>query len=187
MRRPLSAVALVLFALVLAGCSAPITGPGSPTPEAPAPAAVASAPATPTLITIPELGVSDEIVPVGLADDGTLQIPDVRETGWFSGSPVPGTPGPALLASHVNYKGTVGALARIGGLKPGDRIEVGSASGATAVFVVYNVSEQHKTAINWVSVLADRPAPELVIVTCSGRLIGHSYEDNTVVSARIAT
>jgi sortase (surface protein transpeptidase) len=181
------ALLLIVAGLIaLAGCATPVAGQGSPAPVE-SPAATAARPTAPTEIRIPKLGITDDIVPVGLNEDGSLEVPDVHQTGYYNDSPAPGQPGPALLAGHVNYQGQVGALAHIGQLKPGDRVEVTTATGATAVFTVYKVDEQKKKAIDWVAILADRPDPELVIVTCSGQLIGHSYDSNTVVTARLIT
>ena len=181
-RKSLTVVAL---ALTLTGCgagAAPV-----PTPALLAPAAADRAPiiSTPTRVDIPKLDVADEIVPVGLAPDRTMEIPPVDLVGWYDRGPLPGEPGPALLAGHVNYGGTPGTLGRIGELASGDLVHVTTQGGPVLTFVVYRVDHRPKSAFDADLIFGDRPGSELVLVTCSGRVVNHSYTDNTIVSARL--
>jgi sortase family protein len=190
---------LALFCMVLlAGCGAAATGPAlEPVSPEPASSPVVVAPPEPVGIAIPRLRVSDEIVPVGIcakaappkcsgADE--LEVPDVHQVGWYSGSPRPGAVGPALLAGHVNWHGTPGSFARIGTLRAGDEITVTDKVGIVHRFEVYAVKQFAKADYdaNMPTLLANTDSPELRLVTCSGDLVGHDYQDNTVVSAREA-
>jgi sortase (surface protein transpeptidase) len=142
----------------------------------------------PTSITIPALGVTDEVVPVGLAADGSMQVPDVHESGWYRLGVKPGEPGPAVIVGHVNYGGTPGALGRIGELKPGALITVKDTAGVERTFavdvvtVVPKAQYASRTAPLVFGPVAD---PELRLVTCSGSVVDHNYLDNTVVSAHL--
>lgn len=59
--------------------------------------ALATSVALPTRIVIPAIGVDSPVMRLGLAADGTLQVPgrgpDYDKAAWFDGSPVPGQPG----------------------------------------------------------------------------------------------
>lgn len=150
---------------------------------------VEAAVAAPVSVSIPALGVADEVVPVGLEPDGELEVPDVSEVGYYDGLPKPGEngPGPALLAGHVNYKGKVGSFARIGALKVGDLVVVVDADKVEHRFQVYAVREFLKADYAKVmpGLLADTEQPELRLVTCSGDVVNHNYLSNTVASARL--
>lgn len=190
---------LALFCMVLlAGCGAAATGPAvEPVSPMPASSLVAVAPPEPVSIAIPRLRVSDDVVPVGIcakkaepkcsgADE--LEVPDVHQVGWYRGSPRPGATGPALLAGHVNWHGTAGSFARIGTLRDGDEITVTDKAGSVHRFEVYAVKQFAKANYdaNMPTLLANTDSPELRLVTCSGDLVGHDYQDNTVVSAKEA-
>ncbi|MDN5852455.1 MAG: class F sortase, partial [Actinomycetia bacterium] len=175
---------------VAAGCGyAPPAATAGPTePAAPTAAVVVGAPVS---VTIPALGVTDNIVPVGLEPDGQLQVPAVDEVGWYTGLPKPGEngPGPALLAGHVNWDGQAGSFARIGDLTAGTNISVTDQNGVRHEFEVFAVAEFDKDDYGRVmpALLADTAHPELRLVTCSGTVTDGEYSDNTVVSARLVT
>lgn len=182
-RTTLAATAL---ALTLTGCGAGALPPVPPAaPLTPITAAAAPIISAPTRVDIPKLDVADEIVPVGLAPDHTMAIPPVDRVGWYDRGPLPGEPGPALLAGHVNYQGTPGTLGRIGELTSGDLIHVTTQGGPVLTFVVYRVDHRPKSTFDAPLIFGDRPGSELVLVTCSGKVVNHSYSDNTIVSARL--
>lgn len=171
--------------LLLGGCGvAPVaseTGPPTVTVNA---TTVSTPPAS---VSIPALHVTDQIVPVGLNPDRTMEIPPVNQVGWYRLGPTPGATGPAILAGHVNYNGVTGAFSKIGTLKAGDTITVTSAGGATSTFLVYDVLSFPKSRFDVAAVYGNTPGPELRLITCSGAVTDHEYADNTVVRARLVT
>lgn len=178
---------LAVLLSVLAGCGAAAPTPvGALSPVTPA-ITVTTPIALPVTVAIPALDVTDEIVPVGLNPDRTMQVPDVAEVGWYEPGVAVGAAGPAILAGHVNYQGVAGSFARIGELRPGDTITVSSAEGAQATFAVYAVTSFPKAEFRTELVYGDTAGPELRLVTCSGTVVDHNYLDNTVVSARLLT
>jgi len=192
MRRALLVGALCL---ALAGCGA-TTSPEPPTPVAPAAGTTATQVADPVRVVIPKLGVTDDVVPVGLCErtsepdcpdgKGSLEVPPVEHTGWYRPGPEPGEDGAAILAGHVNWKGEAGALGRIGELADGDLVTVVAADGIERNFVVDDVVQIPKAEYQRrvVPLLSDRAGgPKLYLVTCSGRVVNHEYLDNTIVSA----
>lgn len=193
-------VALVVTGVaLLAGCGYG----GVPAAEAPAvngdrvPTPVVSV-GVPATVSIPALDITDDIVPVGLCPKvvlpqctsvGGLEVPDVTKVGYYTGLPKPGEDGagPALLAGHINYGGEVGDFAKIGQLSRGDRVVVTDVAGVTYQFEVYAVVSFPKVEYEQRSrkLLGDTGVAEVRLVTCSGKIVGHSYLDNTVVSARL--
>jgi sortase (surface protein transpeptidase) len=183
---------LILAALlVLAGCSTMQTVPAAEAPPINGlPITVTAPVADPVSISIPKLKVDDDIVPVGLAADGSMQVPPVTSTGWYEPGPAPGEVGIAVTESHVNYDGVPGAFSRIGELVTGDRITVVDRSGAVHVFSVFASVQIPKVDFAAKSVpllFQSTDDVELALVTCAGKVSNHEYADNRIVSARLVT
>jgi sortase (surface protein transpeptidase) len=146
--------------------------------------------ATPAALEIPAIGVNTaELVDLGLTPSGAMDVPDDAATaGWFALSPVPGEPGPAVLAAHVDFEKVPGVFARLHELKVGDTAVVRRADGTPVRFVAYRVERFAKSAFPTQDVYGNTAAPELRLITCGGsfdQAAGH-YRDNVVVFARLA-
>src|SRR5262245_23123276 len=64
----------------------------------PAPVAVTGHRSPPVRIRIPAIGVDSSITRLGLAPDGTIEVPnDARLAGWYTRGPAPGDAGPAVI------------------------------------------------------------------------------------------
>lgn len=179
------ALVMVALAAVLVGCSAP-TAPAAK--DAPATAEVGQT--RPTKVRIPTLNVDANIIDLHLKQDGTLEVPpDAKDAGWYVNSPVPGRNGPSVIAAHVNWKGVDGPFAHLDRLHPGDEVVVEAENGAQATFKVTHLDTFPKDQFNSDLVYGDTSGPELRLVTCTGDFDAakHSYRDNLVVSAQLAT
>lgn len=179
---------LLVGLLVLAGCGAPVPGEASPGQAQAAPTIEVAAPTPilePVRVDIPAIGVTDELVPVGLAPDRSMEIPPVDVVGFYKLGVAPGDLGPAVLAGHRNYDGVPGSFQRLPDLKPGDRVTVTGRDGATATFEIYEIRSFPKATFDYQFVFGDRNTADLLLVTCSGDVVGHSYLDNTAVAARL--
>jgi len=188
-------VVAVLLLAAAAGCgsapsgptasgSAQVQGPTAPT------AVVVRARSTPSALEIPAIGVNTgELVDLGLTPSGAMEVPDGATTaGWFALSPVPGEPGPSVLAAHVDYKKVPGVFARLDKMKVGDTAVVRRADGTPVHFVAYRVEHFAKSAFPTQDVYGNTEGPELRLITCGGsfdKASGH-YRDNVVVFARLA-
>ena len=187
-------VVAVLLLAAAAGCgtssgptasgSAQVQGPAAPT------SVVVRARSTPSALEIPAIGVNTgELVDLGLTPSGAMEVPDGATTaGWFALSPVPGEPGPSVLAAHVDYKKVPGVFARLDKMKVGDTAVVRRADGTPVHFVAYRVEHFAKSAFPTQDVYGNTQGPELRLITCGGsfdRASGH-YRDNVVVFARLA-
>lgn len=178
----------------LAACGAPPPGIAAPAaaPSAPvksiAPPAAAS-PTAPVALTVPALGVrTGQLLGLGIDPAGALEVPpDATTAGWFTLAPTPGSPGPAVIAGHVDYQGTPGVFQRLGELKPGEEVTVARADGSTAVFETYLVERYAKAQFPTERVYGNTAGPELRLITCGGAFdsgSGH-YQDNVVAYARL--
>lgn len=185
----------VVLAAVLTACGSPVEGtitaaPSTASSAAAVPSAAAAlAPAKPETLEIPAIGVrTGEIIELGLAGDGSLQVPqDAITTGWFTGGPTPGETGPAVLAGHVDYKKVPGIFVRLKDLKPGDEALVNREDGTTAVFTVYSVERHPKVSFPTDKVYGDTTEPELRLITCGGDFDSSTgnYLDNVIAYAKL--
>lgn len=161
-----------------------------PTPEAPEPAVAAALPGSePTSLRIDAIGVDEKVFPIGLGQNGELLAPRGEQAdlaAWFDGSPTPGESGPAVIEGHVTWGGEPSVFFELGGLTPGDRIEVDREDGTVATFEVYDSARYPKDEFPTVAVYGRTDGPELRLITCAGDLDpdGH-HLDNTVISARL--
>lgn len=181
----------VLF-IVLAGCGMQTFQPAAEVPPVtvqPAdPAPAEPQVGVPVAIAIPKLGVTDEVIPVGLAQDNAMEVPPVDKVGYYKYAPLPGQRGPAVMAGHVNWSGTPGAFSRLAELKVGDQVTVTDNTGVKRTFAVYDVRTVLKSDYMTRTVplvFGARTTSDLVLVTCGGRLDGHEYLSNVIASARL--
>lgn len=196
-RSGLYGVALVLIGLFGAGAGlGQLTGlPTLPSlsfahaaPDTPA--AHAMARSTPTKITIPSIGVSAPITPVGTAADGTVATPPLVENnlaGWYDKGPSPGEMGPAIVVGHVDGPRGESVFYKLGKMKPGDKVQIDLANHRVAVFSVYSVEVYDKAHFPGHRVYDDYSRPGLRLITCGGKYVGGSvgYADNIVVYASL--
>jgi hypothetical protein len=195
-----TALGLGLVALVVVG-----TGPGPPSSAAPAavaaPAAAVSSAAPvepspapvpglrPTDVSLPTLGVRSALVDLDVDPDGALAVPaDPDVAGWFVGGAVPGEPGPAVIAGHVDSRSGPAVFHRLDELRAGDVAEVTRSDGRTVTYRVVTVASFPKAAFPTARVYGPTPRPELRLITCGGDFDRRSrhYEDNVVVTAVLA-
>jgi hypothetical protein len=144
----------------------------------------------PVRVAIPALGVTTRVMQLGLADDGSMEVPPgAHPAGWFDQSPTPGELGPAVLAGHVDWNGEPGAFAGLRTLQPGDQVLIDRADGSTATFVVDRVAEYAKDEFPAGSVYGDIAEAGLRLITCGGDFDADeaSYRDNIVVYASLST
>lgn len=140
--------------------------------------------AAPTALRVPAAGIDVSLPPVALDRSGAL-VPPAVGAGWYADGPVPGEPGPAVLAGHVDWAGSPAVFARLDELGTGDEVLVDHVDGTTSRFTVSHVERYAKSAFPTAAVYGPTPGAELRLITCGGvfdRAAG-SYLDNVVVYA----
>ncbi|NAZ81077.1 class F sortase [Kineococcus sp. R8] len=140
----------------------------------------------PVRLQVPAIGVDVPLAGLGIAPDGTLEVPtDFQQVGWFEGGPPPGDVGPAIIAGHVDSRSGPAPFYRLRDLAPGDEVLVTRADGTLVSLRVDGVAQYPKAAFPTAAVYGPVPGPALRLVTCGGsfdRTSGH-YRDNVVVYA----
>jgi sortase (surface protein transpeptidase) len=142
--------------------------------------------ATPAHLEIPAIGVSTDLVSLGLEPDGTMQVPtDFGKAGWYAGGPRPGESGPAVLVGHVDSTTGPAVFYRLGGLRAGDQVHVARADGSTVRFVIDHVDRFPKPAFPTALVFGPTQGPALRLITCGGAFdeTRRSYVENLVAFA----
>ena len=147
-------------------------------------------PSRPVRVTIPSIKVEAPILEVGLAKDGSVDVPPLKrhnEAGWFGDGPTPGQFGPALIVGHADTRTGPSVFHRLAELKPGQKIEVLRKDREVAVFRVNSVENFGKTKLPIARVYGDYSRPSLRLVTCGGTWLGgtQGYSDNIVVFASL--
>ncbi|WFF00616.1 class F sortase [Micromonospora sp. WMMD964] len=155
------------------------------TDDCPSVAAAPTAQGPPTRVRVPRIGVDSTLTVLGLDQSGALVPPaDFDTAGWYGGGPAPGDTGPAVLAGHLDSRRGPAVFARLGELRPGDRVEVWR-GGQPLAFRVTGSLRTRKDQFPTSVVYGPTPNAELRLVTCGGafdRRSGH-YRDNVVVFA----
>ena len=144
----------------------------------------------PVSLNIPALNLQAAVHDVGLADDGTIEVPELNrhnEAGWYVASPTPGENGPAVIVGHVDTRTGPSVFYQAGTLHPGAQIQVRRMDGSVAIFEVTSVERFDKSSLPAERVYADFSHPGLRLITCGGRWVGGStgYADNVVVFASL--
>ena len=162
----------------------------------------------PLELKIPALAVSAAVVGVGLtaanlmdAPKGPAGDPVWQKVFWYRGGGIPGDPGTATAAGHVDdVLGRPAVFARLKDLRPGDLIVVHDLrSGLDVHFAVVNTETYSLQQSADPAVLAQvygdgplsgsgpQPAPDgrshLTLITCAGDFVDGSYDHHLVVYA----
>jgi sortase (surface protein transpeptidase) len=143
----------------------------------------------PIRVRMPSIGVDSSLLRLGVDDTRALVPPsDFTRAGWFTGGPVPGGTGPAVIAGHVDSREGPAVFFRLADLRPGDEVLVDRADGTTARFTVSSVERHPKDQFPTDEVYGPTPRAELRLITCGGEFDSdaRSYRDNVVVSAVMA-
>lgn len=141
---------------------------------------------TPVSVEIPAIGVSSDLLRLAVDGTGVLVPPDPYDVaGWFTGGPVPGDLGPAIIAGHVDSRAGPGVFFRLEEMKPGQKIRVTRSDASVATFTVRAVDSWPKTAFPTAMVYGPTPDRELRLITCGGDFdrSRRSYLSNVVVFA----
>lgn len=175
----LSAIVAVALLVGLLLANHTTDKPTEPSPAA-APAGLA--------LSIPKIGVDSSLIGLGLNPDRTLAVPSLdtpMQASWYTGGPMPGDVGPAVVLGHVDSHGKPAVFWRLRELAAGDQVYVHRPDGSTATFVVRHKEEVPKNDFPTNAVYANTAGPELRLITCGGSFDSakRSYRDNIIIFA----
>lgn len=184
------------MALAAAGTSIVLYGAASLTVlgEEPVPSAVemvgrheAARTSEPARIRIPALEVDAAVAPLGLMDDGSLEVPEFDEAGWWSDGARPGDPGPTVIVAHRDSTTGPALFYGLPSIEVGADIWVTDHRGVGHLFRVDRVERHRRDAFPTEAVYGATPRSSLRLLTCGGDYDAETgYEDNYVVFASSA-
>jgi LPXTG-site transpeptidase (sortase) family protein len=144
----------------------------------------------PVRLLIPQIDVDTPVLRLGLAADGTVEVPPLTaddRAGWYRHSPTPGQVGPSVILGHVTVgRYGDGVFRRLPELRRGDRIVARRQDGTSAEFAVSAVRTVAKAEFPAREVYGDVSRPELRLITCGGPRSGDEYRDNVIVFAKLS-
>jgi len=125
------------------------------------------------------------IRPIGLEDDGQLEIPDETEIGWYRYGATAGAPGATVLAAHVSWNNTTGPFFELGKMEPGSRISVTLDDGTAREYEVVERARYEKDQLPRDRIWRNTGPESLVLITCGGDFNPEirRYRHNIVVYA----
>lgn len=172
----------------LGGTSARVGPPAVDLPPGRTAVALPLRPAVTTAVRVPSIGIDTrQLMELGLKEDRSLQVPpDATTVGHYLRAAAPGGRGPAIYASHVDYRGVAGGFVHLKDVEAGDQVLIERADAVTVVYTVERVEQVSKDNFPTAEVYGPTSGPEIRLVTCGGELDSdaRSYEDNVVVFGR---
>lgn len=143
-------------------------------------------PPIPIAVTVDGVRVdSAPIIPVGVEENGELEIPGAREIGWYRFGPTPQQPGSAVLAAHIAFNGRDGVFRHLASVSLGAVVIVEYDDGSTTSHVVSQIAQYAKEELPFDRIFAKTGGPVLTLITCGGAFNRslNAYDDNIVVYA----
>jgi sortase (surface protein transpeptidase) len=160
-----------------------VEGPSVPERSSASPSAPSARLARPIRVEIPAIDVNAELRPIGLHDDGSMEVPPFGLAGWYRLGPRPGEPGPAVIVAHVDSHQGPDVFFRLRELSPGDEVKVSHEDGTWSRFVVQSGEQQLKEELPVDRIWNKTRDPVLRLVTCGGEFdeVERHYRSNVIV------
>ena len=146
---------------------------------------ITTGPGLPVELTIPSIAVKAPIIYVGLAKDGSVDVPKgPSEVAWFQQSPRPGEKGSAVITGHYGpwRTGEHSVFDNLFKLKEGDIVNVKDDKGVERSFKVRE-TRIYKADESVPKVFNNDSGKHLNLITCNGDWISSekTYTQRLVV------
>ena len=147
----------------------------------------------PLSIAIPDIGVSSNLLQLGINPDHTVQVPPLSrnsQAGWYRYSPTPGQLGPSVILGHVDSaEYGPGVFFKLGALRPGNLVDVTRSDHTVGVFRIERVVAYPKNHFPTLEVYGNTDHAALRLITCGGTFdfSTRSYQSNIVAYASLAS
>jgi len=108
-----------------------------------------------------------------LATDGAIATPaNIYDTGWYTGSALPGTPGASLIDGHISSWTAKGVFYGLNNLQPGDQLQIVRGSGQIITYTVVKKQTYADTNTDMSTALSPAVAgtPGLNLISCYGKV-----------------
>lgn len=143
----------------------------------------------PLTLRVPSIGVDATVEKVGKKDDGSMGTPrQLANVAWYEPGVVPGEPGNAVFAGHVNNAfGQAGVFKKLSQVAVGDRVEVVGEGGQTYVYEVESLTEYLADNAPIEDIFAQQGPSKIALITCEGEWdpAARTYDKRLVVVAHL--
>lgn len=149
-----------------------------------APPKATPVPALPTSLRIPKLNVATNIEHVGEDEQGNMGVPqEVHNVAWYQYGYIPGTPGSAVIAGHLDSTTGPAIFYHLESLQAGDDIFVTASDGKQLHFKVLRTATYSADDFPIQEVFGAALESRLNLITCEGVFddTTKSYSQRTVV------
>jgi len=139
-------------------------------------------------VRIPSIGLNATVIVLGSPASVNLPVPPLSaasQVGWYNFSSVPGQPGNAVLAGHVDTYLGPAVFYNLYLLRPGKPIYIRLGTHGYTRYSVTSIRELPKADFPADQIFGTTNARRLWLITCGGSFDygTHRYLDNIVVSA----
>lgn len=122
---------------------------------------------------------------LGLNTDGTVEVPPAEEgmtAGWYTGGPLPGEPGPAVLIGHNDTRFGRAVFHDLKDIRKGAEVLVRDERGKTLRFTVTSKETVRKKAFPTERIYGPTKGSALRLITCDGEFDAQGHPvDNLIV------
>ncbi len=144
----------------------------------------------PARIQIPSLDIDTGVIPVGLLDNGEMEVPEETDvTGWYDRGVQPGAVGNSVIAGHVDSKEGPAIFFYLKDIEPGEEIIITDENGVELTFEV-KTKESYPTDESPIEqIFGPSDKRNLNIITCAGTFDReqHLYPDRLVVYTELVS
>lgn len=144
----------------------------------------------PSHVRIPAIEVDAPIIPVGLTQEGRMDVPRLPgDVAWFSLGTKPGDKGSAVLAAHLDTaKGKPAVFWRLNELQRGEEIIVTDIHGNVLRFRVMRTLVYDEKDSPLQEIFGNADGIRLNLITCNGVWIHEerNYEKRLVIFTELA-
>ena len=134
------------------------------------------APDRPEILSIPKLGVSADVLPMGITNNDDIAAPTtIDQVGWYTGSALPGKDGAVVIDGHASMTGThIGVFSYISTLVNGDKLVIERGDHQNFTYTVSHVEIDDLNSVDISRFLHtyDGANQGLNLITCTGDWIG---------------
>lgn len=138
----------------------------------------------PVRLVVPAMGLSSDLVQLGVGLDQSMVLPPQQRAGWYTGSVTPGEPGACVIAGFIKGRSQKpGAFAGLAKLAKGDDIQVVRKDGRTVTYEVTDIATYQPKDFPTERVYERSAEPVLRLVSTGGAMRPGQVAGNVVVYA----
>jgi sortase A len=143
----------------------------------------------PARLIVPALDIDADVQEVGINAQGNMGVPsNFTDVAWYKYGVVPGGPGSAVMAGHVdNGLGLSGVFKKLGELEAGDEVIIERQDGKMLTFVVTGKRSYPYDAVPTDIVFNPSGSIRLNLITCEGAWVKSekTYDQRLVIFTKL--